>query len=270
MILIKFFQEEVDNNILRIKNMKSNLVMNLPLINEDEKKKNYWKIVQLELYIVDIEIQRDQYAKAGRNLLNAIKFLKKIENQNQFQKKIELRGLIEEKFPEDKRKEFGLLLKDHLEEDEENETQIRNNLYSFIIDKIKKNNGIIKMQNLNKSHFYLFQNTPFRYINALALPTPKISSHPIFSEQFDSFFSNSSTEWHYFKKINNRIVPDIKYYDLLNKKEGFTRRINNFEDSLLMLYDEKLNDFSKLNTKQIKEWEKSTMVLDFFTYGSKI
>ena len=73
------FNEESPNKLTRIKNKKSNLVVNLRLIKENEKFDYYKQISQLECEIASMEVERGFYGKARSNLRNSIKFLERMD-----------------------------------------------------------------------------------------------------------------------------------------------------------------------------------------------
>ncbi|WP_371804544.1 hypothetical protein [Candidatus Lokiarchaeum ossiferum] len=267
------FPKDIDCEIVKIKQQKSNLIMSLRDISDIEKQCLYKKIIPLELQIADMEIIRGFYDKAISNIKNGLIFLEKLGNSENFMEKIYLRGLIEEKFPENSRNHFYELLigcKPIEEEDAQQISTSLRNFYAFVIDEFTQKKLKANIQNINKAHFYLFQNTPFMHINAIVKPEIKVGSFPLHSIKFERFFSNYSENWDIFHKENNLIQPRLEY----DKFKIFARNLRNkmlkISPHLIEYYEELLYDFSEWDSTRIKEWEEKTTILVHFKRGDTI
>jgi hypothetical protein len=73
---IKFFIEDVGNDLTQLRNKKSNLIMNYPLCEDKEIQGK--AVIELEMEIAKREIEAGQYARACHNLQSALKFALKL------------------------------------------------------------------------------------------------------------------------------------------------------------------------------------------------
>ncbi|UYP43941.1 hypothetical protein NEF87_000226 [Candidatus Lokiarchaeum ossiferum] len=271
--MIGLYSEDVEKHINIIKKEKTSLIINLRNNSDEEKDDNYRRIIRLELEIADMEIIRGFYNKAISNIKNGLIFLDKLQNSHHFIEKICLRGLIEEKFSSENRELFFKFLikdKDPIDEDLEQISDSLRNTFAYIIDEFVENKFKANLQNLNKSHFYLYQNTPFRYLDLIPKPIIKIGSYPLYSEHFNTFFSVYSENWDFFSIKDNLVHPSLEYNRLLIFANSFKRRIAEQNVKILTFYENLLKSFSNWKTDEIKEWEKKTQILNHFGRDAKI
>lgn len=269
-IMINLFPEDIVEEITKIKNMKSKLVINLRNINKSDKIRYYEKIIHLELQIADMEIIRGYHDKAISNIKNGLIFLDKIQNSQYFIEKICLRGLIEEKFPLKNRDLFFthyIKTKDFFNENLEQISASLRNIYAFVIDEFVQNKFKANIQNLNKSHFYLFQHTPFMYLHLIPKPEIKMGSFPLYSIQFEKIFSNYSENWDVFSIDNNIIYPHLEYIKFQKFANNFKNKILENNPRLLDFYEYLIGAFSDWDTNKIRQWEEKTNILSHFKRG---
>jgi hypothetical protein len=267
--MIKFFVEDIDQEIIKLKNVKSNLVLNLNLL---DNKKNYqyiWDICNYELKIADLEILRGEKLKAKFNLMNSINYLLKYRIIGDLLRKICLRVLTDEDFSDDFRLHCSNILKKFLDSSSLNMNDLQKSNIAFILEEFTNEKYKIKKMNLNKANLYLFSKSPFSVLNYIGLPEIEISSYPLYSPKNENYYQKLK-DYNIIIENGDYLEEGKSFRHLFKDSFIFKEKITSFDEKLLKYYKELLKEFANWSAKEIKKWEEKTKILEYFQIGDKI
>ena len=259
---IRFYNEEIEDKLQKMINRKSNLLLNLKLFRQEDKKKALKKIAVYELRISDRYIKKGNIDLAADSIFSTINSL--LELRDDLCYIIALKGLLTGKFNDNVKNEFFRILKDLQSPNLSNNYEF----FKYIIDQYTENSLPFRMQNIIKLPFYIFWKINFEDIFYIKLNPYLISKHPIYSKELSNHLENLKKNK--ILKIEKTIIPDIHYQIVKSNSNHYRKYILERNPELLSNINQIIEDFAYLNSKQITKWEKDIKILDFFTTSERI
>jgi len=259
---IHFYDENLKDKFQKIKNKKTNLLLNLNLFKKIEKIKALKKIAKLELKISDYYLKNNNFELASDSIFSAINSLVDIRADICYN--IALKGLITKIFNDKVFREFFRVIKDL------RKSTVSNNyeFFKHIINQYVENSYPFKLQNLIKIPFYIFWMINFEDILDIKLNPYIVSRHPIYSKELSEHLKN--LEKNRIIKIKKMILPGIFYQIVRNTSFHYRTFIIGKNKNLIFEINQYIEDFAFFNTNQITDWEKKIKILDYFSTAERI
>jgi len=263
---IKYFLEDDKlEKIEYLKNVKSNLILNLKDMKESEKMDVLKIIGKYELLIMDLEIENQNYYEVYDALYSAIHAYKRAGNYETIIN-IALKSLLTRQFDKDVKDKMFILIKDPNFKFESIPSfdYLKHILYEYV-----EHNLPFYKQNINKVPLYILQNLKFDDTRLQTLNTYAISVHPFYSKQITSQIKTLEN-YNAIKIIDNKICPKENYNLIKNPARAYENAMKIEKKSILVKIHKLIFEFSKWNTQKIKKWEKNTGLLNYFSTGEEI
>lgn len=258
-----------EQQLQKLISLKSKKIIELSLLNDEQKLKNYLEISQLELLIAHYEIENGSPKNAILNIYNSMKFFNRLGGYEEMIKKILLRAFLDDHFNDLIYLKLSAIIKIYINNTTRRLNPLLKKNIDFIIDEFSNNEFLLKRMNVNKMILYLLSKTPFPKIEYIGLPVIKISSYPLYSEEVLTYIDNLKS-WKVYNLENKHIFPSKNYSIVKKSADNYRKDLISKDPNLYEKYVASIDDFSQWDSNKIEKWEKRTKILDYFMPGDII
>jgi len=248
-----------------LKNIKSNLILNLKQMIRNDRIQALEVIGRYELIIADINITNQNYQEATDALLSAISSYNELHKFD-ITNKIALRSLLSDKFNKEFKDRMYLIIKGLDFKLDKNPSF---DYLKYIIDQFVTHRYKTFYQNINKVPLYIFQNLEYEAILLQTLNDYEVSIHPFYSKEIIEHLELLEKK-EAIKFEKNYIIRKENYNLIKGGANLFEMSVKSKKKNLLKKINRLIKDFSQWDTNKIKNWEKATGLLNYFSTGEEI